>query len=157
MTSILEFNLKVSGATVHHYASFTYKVRRVVAPDVLVQGGGSQAVGEDYNEGYTYNSPSTPSHPGDVEIVYLSGIGLSNPPLATAESAPGSEPLARVNYPYQITLNGQPVNVGFLGYAPGFTALVQANFTIPTNLTGDLSLVVTVNGQSSVPTTLSVH
>jgi uncharacterized protein (TIGR03437 family) len=65
-----------------------------------------------------------------------------------------------VNYPYQITLNGQPApacQYSFLGYAPGYTALVQADFCLPANLTGDLSLIVTVNGQSSVPTILSVR
>jgi len=129
-------------------------------PDVLTQNGGMQALAQNASEGYSINSPTTPAHPGDVEVVYLSGIGLSNPPLTTAESAPTSAPLAVVNYPYQITLNGQPAptcQYDFLGYAPGYTALVQADFCLPANLTGDLSLIVTVNGQSSVPTILSVR
>jgi len=131
------------------------------SPDVLAQNGGTQAVAQNASEGYSLNTPTTPAHPGDVEVVYLSGIGVSNPPLATAASAPTSAPLAVVNYPYSITLNGQPAPstcpYNFLGYAPGYTALVQADFCLPANLTGDLSLVITVNGQSSVPTILSVR
>jgi uncharacterized protein (TIGR03437 family) len=130
------------------------------APDVLAQNGGTQAVAQNASEGYSINSPTTPAHPGDVEVVYLSGIGISNPPLTTGASAPTSPPLAVVNYPYQITLNGQPVpacQYNFLGYAPGYTALVQADFCLPVNLTGNLSLIITVNGQSSVPTILSVQ
>jgi uncharacterized protein (TIGR03437 family) len=131
------------------------------APDVFAQSGGSQALAQNASEGFSINSPAAPAHPGDVEVLYLSGIGVSNPPLATAASAPSSPPYAVVSYQYQITLNGQPVPsscpYGFLGYAPGYTGLVQANFCLPANLTGDLSLVVTVNGQSSVPTILSVR
>jgi uncharacterized protein (TIGR03437 family) len=129
-------------------------------PDVLAQNGGSQAVAQNASEGYSLNTPTSPAHPGDVEVVYLSGIGLSNPPLTTGASAPTSAPLAVVNYPYQITLNGQTVpscQYNFLGYAPGYTALVQADFCLPANLTGNLSLVITVNGQSSVPTIISVQ
>jgi uncharacterized protein (TIGR03437 family) len=44
-----------------------------------------------------------------------------------------------------------------MAYAPGYTALVQANFCLPTDLTGNLSLVVTVNGVSSSPVILSVQ
>jgi uncharacterized protein (TIGR03437 family) len=130
-------------------------------PDVLAQNGGTQAVAQNASEGLSLNTPTTPAHPGDVEVVYLSGIGVSNPPVATGAPAPASAPYAVVNYPYQITLNGQPVPstcpYNFLAYAPGYTALVQANFCLPANLTGDLSLVITVNGQASVPTILSVR
>ena len=129
-------------------------------PDVLVQSGGQQALVQNASEGYSVNTPATPAHPGDVEVFYLSGIGISNPPLTTGGTAPTTPPFAVVNYPYQITLNGQAAPAcpyDFLGYAPGYTALVQANFCLPTNLTGALSLVVTVNGESSSPTILSVQ
>lgn len=130
-------------------------------PDVLVQNGVTQqAVAQNASEGYSVNTPATPAHPGDVEILYLSGIGVSNPPLTTGASAPSSPPFALVNYPYQITLNGEPAPAcieDFMAYAPGYTALVQANFCLPTDLTGNLSLVVTVNGVSSSPVILSVQ
>ncbi len=127
------------------------------APDVITQNGSTQAVAQNASEGYTINSPTSPAHPGDIEVVWLSGIGQTNPPVATAAAAPSTAPFAMVNYPYQITLNGEPVTVYFLGYAPGLTADVQANIAIPTDQTGDLPLVVTVNGQSSVPTIISVR
>lgn len=124
-------------------------------PDVLVQGGGTQAVA--VNQDGTVNTPSTPAHGGDVEVVYLTGIGVPTVAIPTGAPSPSAAPLAMANYPYSITLNGQQTDVAFLGYAPGFPALVQANFTIPQGLTGNLSLVVTVNGQSSAPTTLTVQ
>jgi uncharacterized protein (TIGR03437 family) len=129
-------------------------------PDVLAQNGTTQAVAQNASEGYSINSATSPAHPGDVEVVYLSGIGVSSPPVGTGAAAPSSAPLAVVNYPYQITLNGVPVpscQYNFLGYAPGYTALVQADFCLPANLSGNLSLVITVNGQSSAPTILTVQ
>jgi uncharacterized protein (TIGR03437 family) len=126
------------------------------APDVI-SNVGTQAVAQNASEGYSINSPTSPAHPGDIEVVWLSGIGVSNPPVATGAAAPSSAPFAMVNYPYQITLNGESLTVYFLGYAPGLTADVQANIALPTDQTGDLPLIVTVNGVSSSPTIISVR
>lgn len=124
-------------------------------PDVLVQNSQQQAVA--VNVDGTVNTPSNPAHDGDVEVVYLSGIGIPNPPVATGAPSPATPPLAQVNYPYQITLNGQQAAVSYLGYAPGFPALVQTDFTIPSGVHGSVSLVITVNGKSSIPTNISVQ
>jgi uncharacterized protein (TIGR03437 family) len=125
-------------------------------PDVLVQGGGTQAIA--VNQNGTVNTPSNPAHPGDYEVLYLSGIGIPDHPVPTGAASPTAEPLARSQYPYTITLKGTATQTFFLGYAPGYPALVQANFQIPANLTpGDVPLVVTVNGESSTATVLSVR
>jgi uncharacterized protein (TIGR03437 family) len=124
-------------------------------PDVLVQGGGTQAIA--VNQTGAVNTTSTPAHQGDIEVVYLTGIGIPSPTVATGDPSPSSPPLAMANYPYTITLNGQQVPVAYLGYAPGFPALVQANFKISQGITGNVSLVITVNGQSSAPTFITVQ
>ena len=136
-------------------ASITFTVV-AAEPDVLVQGGGTQAIA--VNQDGTVNTPANLAHPGDYEVLYLSGIGIPDHPVATGASSPTAEPLARSQYSYTITLNGAATQTFFLGYAPGYPALVQANFQIPTKLTpADYSLVVTVNGESSKPTILSVR
>jgi uncharacterized protein (TIGR03437 family) len=125
-------------------------------PDVLVQGGGTQAIA--VNQDFTVNTPTAPAHAGDYEVVYLSGIGIPDHAVATGAGSPTAEPLARSQYPYSITLNGTATQTFFLGYAPGFPALVQGNFQIPVGLAaGDYSLIVTVNGAGSTPTILSVR
>jgi uncharacterized protein (TIGR03437 family) len=125
-------------------------------PDLLVQGGGPQAVA--VNPDGSVNTSSKPAHPGDVEVAYLTGIGVPSVAVATGAPSPSSAPFALVKYPYSITLNGQATQVSFLGYAPGFPALVQANFQIPSNLApGDYQLVVTVNGEASLPAVISVR
>jgi adhesin/invasin len=127
-------------------------------PDVLVQNGGKQAVAVNLNG--TVNTPSAPAHAGDIEVLYLSGIGIPTSwiPPVTGAASPSLAPFAQVNYPYSITLGGQNTIVDFFGYAPGFPALVQANFHIPSSLSpGDYPVVVTVNGESSTPATISVR
>ena len=127
-------------------------------PDILVQGGGTQALAVNLNG--TVNTPSAPAHAGDIEVLYLSGIGIPTLPVATGAASPSLAPFALANYPYSITLGAKTTTVYFLGYAPGFPALVQANFQIPTDLApGDYQVVVTVNGESSssIPTQISVR
>jgi len=123
------------------------------SPSVLVYGN-NQAVA--VNQNGQVNAPDAPATVGDYEVLYLSGIGQSNPPVATGAGAPGVEPLARVNYQASITLNSQPCTVVFMGLAPGYPALAQANFQVPNLPPGDYPLVVTVNGQASDPVTFSV-
>lgn len=125
-------------------------------PDLLVQGGGTQAVA--VNQDGTVNSANTPAHPGDIEVLYLTGIGVPTVKVATGAASPTSPPFALVAYPYAITVGGQQTVTYFLGYAPGYPALVQANFQIPPGLApGDYQVVVTVNGSASIPATISVR
>jgi uncharacterized protein (TIGR03437 family) len=110
------------------------------------------------NQDSSINSPSTPAHPGDIEVLYLTGIGIPDQMIPTGAASPSTPPLAMVNYPYMITVNGEQTMVYYLGYAPGYPALVQANFKVPSDLApGDYQLVVTVNGEASVPVTISVR
>jgi len=124
------------------------------SPSVLVYGANNQAVA--VNQNGQVNAPDAPATVGDYEVLYLSGIGQSNPPVATGAGAPSVSPFALVNYQASITVNGQPCTIVFMGLAPGFPALAQANFQVPNLPPGDYPLVVTVNGQASDPVTLSV-
>ena len=125
-----------------------------------MQNGGTQALAVNLNG--TVNAPSAPAHAGDIEVLYLSGIGIpaSWIPPVTGAASPSLAPFAQVNPAYNpsITLAGQKTAVYFLGYAPGIPALVQANFQIPSVLSpGDYPVVVMVNGESSTAATISVR
>jgi uncharacterized protein (TIGR03437 family) len=125
-------------------------------PAVIAQGSTNQALA--VNPDGSINTPAQPVAAGAIEVLYLTGIGQTSPAASTGVPAPSVQPLAAVNYPYQITVNGQQTTVYYLGLAPGWTGLVQANFQIPSNLTaGSYPVVVTVNGESSVSTVISVH
>jgi uncharacterized protein (TIGR03437 family) len=123
------------------------------SPSILVYGG-THAVA--VNQDGQVNATAVPARPSEIEVLYLTGIGQATPAVATGVGAPSVSPFSMVNYSASITLNGQPCETFFLGLAPGFPALAQANFRIPNLPPGDYPLVVTVNGVASDPATLTV-
>jgi len=101
---------------------------------------------------------SHPAAPGEVIVIYLVGMGQTNPAVASGNAAPSSEPLARVTNPPTVTLDGTPLgSVLYAGQTPGSVGLYQINFTVPSNTTaGDHNLAVSQSGPPSNTAILSV-
>jgi uncharacterized protein (TIGR03437 family) len=102
------------------------------------------------------NATGAPAAPGDIELLYFSGIGVPEVTVATGEGSPAAEPLGRAKYPSTIKINGAPVEVFYLGLAPGYPALCQANFRVPDLPPGDYPLTITVNGEESNSVILTI-
>jgi uncharacterized protein (TIGR03437 family) len=99
-----------------------------------------------------------PAKPGEIVVMYLSGMGATNPSVKSGNPAPKSEPLARVTIPPTVTVDGQNATVQFAGLTPGLVGLYQINFQVPGGAkTGDLSLVASQNGVTSNTTKLPVR
>jgi uncharacterized protein (TIGR03437 family) len=82
-------------------------------------------------------------------VVYLTGIGPLDNPLATGVLAK-ADPLSRATLPYSVTIGSQTAQVYYLGLAPGFIGLAQANVQIPSGLAaGKYALRITVGGVAS--------
>lgn len=122
------------------------------APGVFNQG--SRAVAQ--NEDGSMNSPANPAAPGEVVVLYLSGIGPTQPATQTNRAAPIS-PLYRATSEVSATIGGVDAPVQFLGLAPGFVGLGQANVVVPDVGAGEQALVITINGVASNPPTISVE
>jgi uncharacterized protein (TIGR03437 family) len=76
---------------------------------------------------------TNPARPGQIVILWATGLGSTNPPLRPGELARGAAPLQR-SAEFQIALNGKPVPVGnvlYAGIAPGFAGLYQINLLLP--------------------------
>jgi uncharacterized protein (TIGR03437 family) len=93
---------------------------------------GNYAVAVRYPD-YTLIGPSNPAHPGDVLILYTTGLGPLSIDLVDGEGAP-TDPLAYTIDPFQVTVNGELCQVFFSGLAPGFVGLDQLNLVLPTDL-----------------------
>jgi uncharacterized protein (TIGR03437 family) len=101
------------------------------------------------------NTPATPALTGDVVVVYLTGIGALDGQPAAGEAAP-LDRLYQAVLPAEATIGGARTTVKFLGLAPGFAGLAQANLIVPPLRTGSYPVEVTVNGVKSNSATITV-
>jgi uncharacterized protein (TIGR03437 family) len=123
------------------------------APDLLVYSG-TRAVALD--EAYVLVGENNPAKPGKYILLYLSGVGPVSPAVPVGSAASATE-LSHASLPFSATIGGQPADVAFLGLAPGFVGLGQANILVPPGLpAGDHPLVLTVGGVASNTATLRV-
>jgi len=123
------------------------------APGIFTYNGNQALI---QNQDGSVNSSTTPAHPGDVVVAYLTGGGQVNaqePWLTGAASPPGP---SGVTVPYSVTVGRQRAQVEYLGLTPGFVGLYQANFVMPNLTPGTYPVVVTVGGVSSSAATISV-
>jgi len=100
---------------------------------------------------------SNPAKPGEVLVVYLLGMGATNPAVTSGQQAPSAEPLARVVVAPTLTVNGEAAQMFYAGLTPGSIGLYQINFEVPKDApSGDLDVVVMQNGVAANATELSV-
>jgi uncharacterized protein (TIGR03437 family) len=114
------------------------------------------------NEDGSYNGSAKPARKGSIVVVYMTGEGQTNPPGVTGAVTvvSQSEPLTpQPALPVQVTIDGQPATLTFLGEAPGMVSgVMQLNVQIPsTARTGLLPILVTVGqNRSQSGVTISV-
>ncbi len=100
---------------------------------------------------------ANPAKPGEYLVMYLVGMGATNPSVASGAPSPSSAPLATVVLEPTVTVGGQASTVAFAGLTPGFVGLYQVNFQVPSSASsGELQVDVTQNGVAANPTLLPV-
>jgi len=116
------------------------------APGIFTSDGTHAVV---QNPNGTMNSSATPARPGDVVVMYLTGGGsvAAAGPWITGSASPGGASPVTENY--SLTVGGNAAQVQYVGLAPGFVGLYQANFKVPTLTAGSYQMVLTVGGVSS--------
>lgn len=126
-------------------APFNFNVV-AAAPGILVFGDNRAVV---QNQDGTLNNTGAGALPGSTIIAYLTGQGALDNPVADGAPA-GAAPLSRAALPSSATIGGANAAISFLGLAPGFVGLLQANLVVPAGLApGDHPLVVTIGGRAS--------
>jgi uncharacterized protein (TIGR03437 family) len=103
-------------------------------------------------------SSSNPGAPGEYLVMYLAGLGATNPSVASGYPAPSAPAaLAAVTLTPTVTVDNLPSNVYFAGLAPTFVGLYQIDFQVPTGAkSGEDVVTVTQNGIAANPTLLPV-
>jgi uncharacterized protein (TIGR03437 family) len=97
---------------------------------------------------------TNPATGGEVLTMYATGLGLTNPAVASGLPSTGA---ASTVLPVRVTLGGADVSVQYAGLAPGQVALNQVNIAVPPGLSGDVPLVVIVGGRASNVVTINVR
>jgi uncharacterized protein (TIGR03437 family) len=106
----------------------------------------------------TLVTEAAPAAPSEFIVFFVSGMGLTDNPVASGQPSPGVPTLARPTDPPKLTLNGANIQVSFAGLVPTLVGLYQVNFQVPANTpNGDLQLVLTQTGGQSNTTVLPVH
>jgi len=102
-------------------------------------------------------SESSPAAPGEYVVIYLSGLGVTNHPVADGAAAPNT-PLSNPVVAPVLTQNGVVIPTSFAGLTPGEVGLYQINFQVPANTpNGDALLVISQSGTADNPALLPVH
>jgi uncharacterized protein (TIGR03437 family) len=117
---------------------------------------GNQAVATRHPEGTfavkngTFQGvTTTPAKPGDVIILWGTGMGPTNP-AAPVGSVTSPTVLYSVTNSVTVTVGGAPAQVFGAALAPGFVGLYQVAIQVPDSApNGDLPVVVTVGGAQS--------
>ena len=100
-----------------------------------------------------------PAQVGEIVSIFCTGLGATDPAVASGQPGPSAEPLARVKTAVTVTIGGKPATVSFAGMAPGFAAVYQVNAQVPAGVTpGDAVLVlITQGGFASNTATIAVR
>ncbi len=108
-----------------------------VDPGVAAPGGPLIAQHADFS----LVTPASPAKAGEALVMYLVGMGATNPSGTTGSPAP--QALAPTVVQPTVTVDGQAATLYYAGLTPGGIGLYQINFQVPTSATpGNLDVVV---------------
>ena len=101
---------------------------------------------------------ANPAKPGEYLVMYMAGLGATDPPVPSGNPAPGApSTLAAVTVEPIVTVDKLPSNVVFAGLAPTFVGLYQIDFQVPPGASsGEDVVTVTQNGIAANQTLLPV-
>ena len=129
------------------------------APGIFTAVPGGSGPGAILNEDFSPNSAENPAAVGSVVQIFATGLGATDPPLATGQPGASSPPLNLTVMEPVVMIGGTPAEVLFSGMAPGFVGLYQVNARVPTAApAGDaVPLEIEIGGGSSNTVTLAVR
>ena len=101
---------------------------------------------------------SHPARPGDVVVIYASGMGPVTPSLPSGiGSGANGTAIPLLNIAPTVTIGGQTAAIQFAGLAPGFVGLYQLNVVVPSGIsTGSAVPVVITTGQGQTSNTATM-
>jgi uncharacterized protein (TIGR03437 family) len=119
------------------------------------QGSGQGVIFK--SDGVTLADVNNPATVGETVVIYCTGLGAVNPPVAEGMPAPSS-PLSHTVNQVTVSIGGQDAIVDFSGLTPGYPGLYQVNARVPNGVSGSsVPVTVSVTGQTSPQVTMAVQ
>jgi uncharacterized protein (TIGR03437 family) len=114
------------------------------APALFTMSQNGTGAGAFLHADYSAISSSAPATAGEVVLLYASGLGAVQTPVADGAASGG---LNATTAPVSVMIGGQQATVQYAGLAPNYAGLYQINVTIPSGIaSGSALVVVSVNG-----------
>lgn len=123
-------------------------------PEIAVTPTGPAVV---HSSDFTLVTPAKPARAGEILTIFARGLGPTGAKIDPGAPFP-ADPLANVNGPVEVTVNGASVEaLGAVGY-PGTTDAYQVNFRVPADAAkGTASLQLSVAWISSAPVSFALQ
>jgi len=146
------FQAATNEVEVRYRGSSTFVLPQQVAPGIFTFGDGSGAI--EHSADYSLVTASNPAAPGEIVLVYATGLGPVSGNIADGVPAPGASAIQPPCQPPGVTLGGAfetsasaSANVLYAGLAPGYVGLYQLNVQIPASTpAGNTGLYITFPG-----------
>jgi uncharacterized protein (TIGR03437 family) len=105
---------------------------------------------------YALVTPENPAKPGESLVMYLVGMGATNPVVPTGIATPAQ--LVPTVSQAVVHVGGQQAQIQYSGLTPTGIGLYQVNFQVPAGtLTADVDVVITQDGVPGNTTKLPVR
>ncbi len=127
------------------------------APGIFTTASSGSGQGAILNQDFQPNGPANPAAAGSVIQIFATGLGATNPPVASGVAANSTSPFNLTTATPVVLINGTPAAVQFSAGAPGFVGLYQVNVTVPSGTPpGTATLQLQSAGRSSNAVTFAV-
>jgi uncharacterized protein (TIGR03437 family) len=131
LTGVAEITVSKSGATSNRVTVYVNQT----APGVFAVPATGLGYAAALHGDYSLITPQNPAKPGEAVMVYLTGLGRTNPQIATGAAGPSAEPLARALLPIDVNVNNRIAQLLYAGMAPGLRGY-QVNIVVPATTPG---------------------
>ncbi len=120
-----------------------------VSPGIFTVGSsGAGASAVLHQDNVTLVSSSAPAKPGEVVVIFCTGLGQTQAPALESGKAGAGQRTLEIP---TLTIGGQNARVDFSGAAPGFVGLYQINAVVPVLAAGDHEIIISIAGKQSRP------
>jgi uncharacterized protein (TIGR03437 family) len=136
-----------------HIASILYVIP-MSRPDIVVTVNGPAVA---HSSDFSLVSSAKPAAAGEILSLFATGLGPTRTVLTPGQPFPSS-PLAVVNSPIDVTVNGKSAEVlAAVGY-PGAVDGYQVNFRVPSDVTtGTVSIQISTAWIPGAPVSIQVR